>query len=125
VDFVVLSHRHGDQLAHALSVNPKVKIYAPKDGLGGVYGSSIASSFYRKDDFLPPEMRYYDGKPPDILKLGTAWQDAGVCPSALPSELIGVEDQSAAHHASKAQARLHAEAGAVCPRGLARLSLIQ
>jgi 7,8-dihydropterin-6-yl-methyl-4-(beta-D-ribofuranosyl)aminobenzene 5'-phosphate synthase len=79
LDFVVLSHRHGDHmagLAHVLSVNPKVKIYAPKDGLGGIYGSSIPSSFYRKDGSLPPEMRYYDGRPPDVLKLGTAWQDA-------------------------------------------------
>jgi 7,8-dihydropterin-6-yl-methyl-4-(beta-D-ribofuranosyl)aminobenzene 5'-phosphate synthase len=79
LDFVVLSHRHGDHmagLAHVLSVNPKVKIYAPKEGLGGIYGSSIPSSFYRKDNSLPPEMRYYDGRPPDVLKLGTAWQDA-------------------------------------------------
>jgi 7,8-dihydropterin-6-yl-methyl-4-(beta-D-ribofuranosyl)aminobenzene 5'-phosphate synthase len=79
LDFVVLSHRHGDHmagLAHVLSVNPTVKIYAPKDGFGGIYGSSAPSSFYRKDDSLPPEMRYYDGRPPDVLKLGTAWQDA-------------------------------------------------
>jgi metal-dependent hydrolase (beta-lactamase superfamily II) len=34
LDFVVLSHRHGDHmagLAHVLSVNPTVKIYAPKE----------------------------------------------------------------------------------------------
>jgi len=81
LDFVVLSHRHSDHMAglsHVLSVNPKVKIYAPQDGLGGIYGSSIHSSFYRKDGSLPPEMRYYDGRPPDILKLGRAWQDANI-----------------------------------------------
>jgi 7,8-dihydropterin-6-yl-methyl-4-(beta-D-ribofuranosyl)aminobenzene 5'-phosphate synthase len=81
LDFVVLSHRHSDHMAglsHVLSVNPKVKIYAPQDGLGGIYGSSIPSSFYRKDSSLPPEMRYYDGRPPDILKLGRAWQDANI-----------------------------------------------
>ena len=36
LDFVVMSHRHGDHmggLAYLLSVNPKVKIYAPKEGL--------------------------------------------------------------------------------------------
>src|SRR5882757_6760455 len=79
LDFVVLSHRHSDHMAglsHVLSVNPKVKIFAPQDGLGGIYGSSIPSSFYRKDGSLPPEMRYYDGRPPDVLKLGRAWQDA-------------------------------------------------
>ena len=40
LDFVVLSHRHGDHmagLAHVLSVNPTVKIYAPKEGFG-IYG---------------------------------------------------------------------------------------
>src|SRR5262245_4280038 len=81
LDFVVLSHRHSDHMAglsHVLSVNPKVKIYAPQDGLGGIYGSSIPSSFYRKDGSLPPEMRYYDGRPPDILKFGKAWQDANI-----------------------------------------------
>jgi len=65
-------------LSYVLRVNPKVKIYAPQDGLGGIYGSSIPSSFYRKDDSLPPEMRYYDGKPPEFVKLGRAWQDANI-----------------------------------------------
>ena len=81
IDFVVLSHRHSDHMAglsHVLRVNPKVKIYAPQDGLGGIYGSAIPSSFYRKDGSLPPEMRYYDGKPPEFVKLGRAWQDANI-----------------------------------------------
>ena len=78
LDFVVLSHRHSDHMAglsHVLSVNPKVKIYAPREGFG-IYGSSLPSSFYRKDESLPPEMRYYDGSPPEVLKFGTAWQGA-------------------------------------------------
>ncbi len=69
LDFVVLSHRHSDHmggLSHVLSVNPKVKIYAPKEGFG-IFGSSLPSSFYRKDESLPAQMRYYDGKPPEIL----------------------------------------------------------
>src|SRR3984893_16784399 len=36
LDFVVLSHRHSDHVSgvsYLLSANPKVKIYAPKDGL--------------------------------------------------------------------------------------------
>jgi len=63
LDFVVLSHRHGDHMAgltHVLSVNPKVKIYAPKEGFG-IFGSSLPSSFYRKAEALPPDMRYFDG----------------------------------------------------------------
>jgi 7,8-dihydropterin-6-yl-methyl-4-(beta-D-ribofuranosyl)aminobenzene 5'-phosphate synthase len=78
LDFVVLSHRHSDHmggLSHVLSVNPKVKIYAPKEGFG-IYGSSLPSSFYRKDESLSPEMRYYDGRPPEVMKFGTAWQGA-------------------------------------------------
>src|SRR2546429_6142160 len=73
IDFVVLSHRHSDHMAglnHVLSVNPTVKIYAPKEGFG-IFGSSLPSSFYRKDESLPPEMRYYGGKPPAIIKFGT------------------------------------------------------
>lgn len=78
IDFVVLSHRHSDHMAglnYVLSVNPTVKIYAPKEGFG-IYGSSLPSSFYRKDESLPPQMRYYDGKPPEVMKFGTAWRGA-------------------------------------------------
>jgi 7,8-dihydropterin-6-yl-methyl-4-(beta-D-ribofuranosyl)aminobenzene 5'-phosphate synthase len=80
IDFVVLSHRHSDHMAglsHVLSVNPAVKIYAPKEGFG-IYGSSLPSSFYRKDESLAPQMRYYDGKPPEVMKFGTAWQGANI-----------------------------------------------
>ena len=76
IDFVVMSHRHSDHiggLSHVLSVNPKVKIYAPKEGFG-IFGSSLPSSFYRKAESLPPEMRYFDGAPPETMKFGTAWQ---------------------------------------------------
>ena len=78
LDFVVLSHRHSDHMAglnYVLSVNPTVKIYAPKEGFG-IYGSSLPSSFYRKDETLPPEMRYYGGVPPQIMKFGAAWRRA-------------------------------------------------
>src|SRR5438045_3053043 len=78
IDFVVLSHRHSDHMAglnYVLSVNPTVKIYAPKEGFG-IYGSSLPSSFYRKDQSLPPEMRYYGGAPPEVMKFGAAWQGA-------------------------------------------------
>jgi 7,8-dihydropterin-6-yl-methyl-4-(beta-D-ribofuranosyl)aminobenzene 5'-phosphate synthase len=78
LDFVVLSHRHSDHMAglnFVLSVNPAVKIYAPKEGFG-IYGSSLPSSFYRKDETLPSEMRYYGGAPPEIMKFGAAWHRA-------------------------------------------------
>jgi 7,8-dihydropterin-6-yl-methyl-4-(beta-D-ribofuranosyl)aminobenzene 5'-phosphate synthase len=79
LDFVVMSHRHGDHmggLTYVLKVNPNVKIYAPRDGLGGVYGSSSPSTFYRKDPSLPVEERYYNGTPPEVMQLGSAWSGA-------------------------------------------------
>src|SRR5438105_13338901 len=75
LDFVVMSHRHGDHMggiAHLLSVNPKVKIYAPKESVG-VYGGDLPSTFYHKDASLPPEQRYYDGAPPAVMRFGAAW----------------------------------------------------
>jgi 7,8-dihydropterin-6-yl-methyl-4-(beta-D-ribofuranosyl)aminobenzene 5'-phosphate synthase len=89
LDFVVLSHRHSDHMAglsHVLSVNPKVKIYAPREGFG-IYGSSLPSSFYRKDESLPPQMRYYDGKPPEVMTFGTAWQGANFEPIEKTTEV--------------------------------------
>ena len=78
IDFVVMSHRHSDHmggLSHVLAVSPKVKIYAPKESFG-IYGSSLPSSFYRKAEALPQEMRYFDGSPPEVMQFGTAWPGA-------------------------------------------------
>ena len=79
LDFVVMSHRHGDHmggLAYLLKVNPTVKIYAPKER-SGVYGDDQPSStWYRKDPSLPAEERYYSGAPPEIIHMGEAWPSA-------------------------------------------------
>src|SRR5215470_12473618 len=107
LDFVVLSHRHSDHMAglsYVLSVNPTVKIYAPKEGFG-IFGSSLPSAFYRKDDSLPEEMRYYGGKPPEIMQFGAAWPNAhfqlidqtteiapGITLIALISDLPGTKE---------------------------------
>jgi 7,8-dihydropterin-6-yl-methyl-4-(beta-D-ribofuranosyl)aminobenzene 5'-phosphate synthase len=80
LDFVVMSHRHGDHMggmSYLLSINPKVRIYAPKEGFG-VYGADLPSAFYRKDESLPAEQRYYDGKPPDVMRFGSAWPQANI-----------------------------------------------
>lgn len=80
LDLVVMSHRHGDHmggLAYVLSINPKVKIYAPKEGFG-VYGGDLPSTFYPKDTSLPAEQRYYDGKPPEVMHFGSAWPGADI-----------------------------------------------
>jgi 7,8-dihydropterin-6-yl-methyl-4-(beta-D-ribofuranosyl)aminobenzene 5'-phosphate synthase len=75
LDFAVVSHRHGDHtsgLNHLLKVNPAVKIYAPQENFG-VFGAALPGSFYRRNDQLPTDMRYFDGKPPDTLRFGTPW----------------------------------------------------
>jgi len=80
LDFVVLSHRHSDHVggfSYLLSVNPKVKIYAPKEGFG-IFGSDLPSKFYRKDESLPAEMRYYNGAPPETMRFGTVFPGANI-----------------------------------------------
>jgi 7,8-dihydropterin-6-yl-methyl-4-(beta-D-ribofuranosyl)aminobenzene 5'-phosphate synthase len=80
LDFVVLSHRHADHIGgftFIRSVNPRVKVYAPKENFG-VFGSDLPSTFYRKDASLPAEMRYYGGTPPETMKFGTAFPGANI-----------------------------------------------
>jgi 7,8-dihydropterin-6-yl-methyl-4-(beta-D-ribofuranosyl)aminobenzene 5'-phosphate synthase len=78
LDFVLISHRHLDHtagLSYLLSINPGVRIYAPKENFG-MFGSALPSTFYRKDESLPASMRYYDGHPPEPMIFGTAWVGA-------------------------------------------------
>ena len=78
LDFAVISHRHGDHtsgLDYLLSVNPSVRIYAPKEAFG-VFGPALPGTFYRKDESLPSYMRYYDGQPPAKMTFGTPWPKA-------------------------------------------------
>jgi 7,8-dihydropterin-6-yl-methyl-4-(beta-D-ribofuranosyl)aminobenzene 5'-phosphate synthase len=75
LDFAVVSHRHGDHtsgLSHLLKVNPGVRIYAPQENFG-VFGAALPGSFYRRNESLPQDMRYFDGKGPDTLRFGTPW----------------------------------------------------
>src|SRR5207244_11015097 len=78
IDFVVISHRHGDHTAglnYLLTVNPGVKIYAPKESFG-VFGAALPGTFYRSDSALAGRMRYFDGRPPTELTFGTPWPTA-------------------------------------------------
>jgi len=77
LDFAVVSHRHGDHtsgLDHLLAVNPGVPIYAPKENFG-VFGAALPGSFYKREESLPPEMRYFDGNPPATLRFGSPWPE--------------------------------------------------
>lgn len=89
IDTVVLSHRHADHmagLAVVLEANPDVVIHAPQEGFG-IYGSSLPSSFYRKDPSLPARQRYFDGNPPETLRFGSAWPGAKLQPHAATTEI--------------------------------------
>ncbi len=77
LDFVVVSHRHGDHtsgLNHLVQVNPNVKIYVPKENFG-VFGAALPGTFYKRQESLPTEMRYFDGQPPETLRFGSAWPE--------------------------------------------------
>jgi len=89
LDAVVMSHRHADHMAglvEVLKVNPQVPVYAPQEGFG-IYGSSLPSSFYRKDATLPARMRYYDGEPAERLQFGRAWPAGNFKPLAETTEI--------------------------------------
>jgi 7,8-dihydropterin-6-yl-methyl-4-(beta-D-ribofuranosyl)aminobenzene 5'-phosphate synthase len=80
LDFVVLSHRHGDHVggfSFLHRVNPSVRIYAPQENFG-VFGSDLPGTFYRKDESLPEALRYYSGSPPGTLKFGTVFPGANI-----------------------------------------------
>jgi 7,8-dihydropterin-6-yl-methyl-4-(beta-D-ribofuranosyl)aminobenzene 5'-phosphate synthase len=75
LDFAVVSHRHGDHtsgLNHLLKVNPAVTIYAPQENFG-VFGAALPGTFYRRNESLPPDMRYFEGRPPETLRFGSPW----------------------------------------------------
>jgi 7,8-dihydropterin-6-yl-methyl-4-(beta-D-ribofuranosyl)aminobenzene 5'-phosphate synthase len=89
LDFVVMSHRHGDHmggLSYLLSVNPSIAIYAPKENFG-VFGSSLPGTFYRRNESLPRDMRYFDGEPPETLRFGTPWPQGKVTWVAKTTEV--------------------------------------
>ncbi|HEX6535602.1 MAG TPA: MBL fold metallo-hydrolase [Gemmatimonadaceae bacterium] len=78
IDFAVISHRHGDHtsgLSYLLRVNPRVRIYAPKEAFG-VFGAELPRTFYRADDSLPSRMRYFGGVQPATIRSGTPWPGA-------------------------------------------------
>ena len=89
LDFVVISHRHLDHTAgleHLMTVNPTVRIYAPKETFGP-FGSALPSGFYRKDGALADNERYFDGKPPESLRFGSAWPKANFFPIDAETEI--------------------------------------
>lgn len=79
VDIVVISHRHGDHtdgLRYLLRINPGVRIIAANDEY---FGGPTPRVFFRNPvDSLPPHMRYFDGRVPDVIPHGTPWKPANL-----------------------------------------------
>src|SRR5262249_12224829 len=89
LDFVVISHRHADHtsgISYLLTVNPNVRIYVP-DETWGLFARGVGNDFYRKDESLPVEMRYYGGRPPQTLPGGTPWPDGHFIPVSQKTEV--------------------------------------
>jgi 7,8-dihydropterin-6-yl-methyl-4-(beta-D-ribofuranosyl)aminobenzene 5'-phosphate synthase len=79
LDFVVLSHRHGDHtdgLHHLRQVNPRIRVYAPDDEYFG--GVTPPHLFRPPAVHLPDSMRYFAGQPPERLPHGTPWRDLDI-----------------------------------------------
>jgi 7,8-dihydropterin-6-yl-methyl-4-(beta-D-ribofuranosyl)aminobenzene 5'-phosphate synthase len=75
LDAVVISHRHGDHtsgLTHLLEVNSGVTIYTPHES--AFFKSQALAGFLEPQPGLPPDLRYYDGKPPERWVSGTPWE---------------------------------------------------
>jgi 7,8-dihydropterin-6-yl-methyl-4-(beta-D-ribofuranosyl)aminobenzene 5'-phosphate synthase len=78
LDFVVISHRHGDHtggLAYVLEQNPKVKIYAPLEtgSFGTPPSPPAAKALLRNAPGITPDLRYFNGKPPENLTIDSPW----------------------------------------------------
>lgn len=73
LDFVVVSHRHGDHTAglrYLRRRNPAVAIYVPADEH---FGGPTPAAFFRPETSLPAHMRYFGGDPPAVVPHGSAW----------------------------------------------------
>ncbi len=95
LDFVVLSHRHGDHtggLAYVLEQNPNVKIYAPVEA--GSFGTPVAGNspigqaLLRKVDAIPGDLHYFDGKYADKYPVDSPWPGANITLIAKPVEVV-------------------------------------
>jgi 7,8-dihydropterin-6-yl-methyl-4-(beta-D-ribofuranosyl)aminobenzene 5'-phosphate synthase len=81
LDFVVVSHRHGDHtggLAYVLQQNPRVKIYAPLEtgSFGTPPSPPAAKALLRNATGITPDLRYFNGQPPERLTIDSPWVGA-------------------------------------------------
>jgi 7,8-dihydropterin-6-yl-methyl-4-(beta-D-ribofuranosyl)aminobenzene 5'-phosphate synthase len=92
LDFVVLTHRHGDHtsgLHQVLKVNPTVKIYTPAEGANFDTPASAAlvTLMKRRVESAPDDMHYFDGKYPERFASGSPWPGAQFTQIRTPTEV--------------------------------------
>jgi 7,8-dihydropterin-6-yl-methyl-4-(beta-D-ribofuranosyl)aminobenzene 5'-phosphate synthase len=81
LDFVVLTHRHGDHtsgLHQVLKVNPTVRIYTPVEpaNFDTPTPPALVNLIKRRVESAPEDMHYYDGKYPERIASGSPWPGA-------------------------------------------------
>lgn len=92
LDFVVLTHRHGDHtsgLHQVLKVNPTVKIYTPADpaNFDTPTSPALVTHIKRRVESAPEDMHYFDGKYPERLASGSPWPGAQFTQIRTPTEV--------------------------------------
>jgi 7,8-dihydropterin-6-yl-methyl-4-(beta-D-ribofuranosyl)aminobenzene 5'-phosphate synthase len=94
LDFVVLTHRHGDHtsgLSHVLAVNPGVRIYTPAEPayFDTPAPPGLEKLIKRRVDTAPEEMHYYGGKDyPARIASGSPWPGAKFTQIRAPTEVL-------------------------------------
>jgi 7,8-dihydropterin-6-yl-methyl-4-(beta-D-ribofuranosyl)aminobenzene 5'-phosphate synthase len=93
LDFVVLTHRHGDHtsgLQQVLKVNPDVRIYTPAEAayFDTPTPPAIATLIKRRVESAPEDMHYYDGKFPERLASGSPWPTAKFTQIRAATEVV-------------------------------------
>jgi 7,8-dihydropterin-6-yl-methyl-4-(beta-D-ribofuranosyl)aminobenzene 5'-phosphate synthase len=93
LDFVVLTHRHGDHtsgLHHVLKVNPSVRIYTPAEGayFDTPTGPGLTGMIKRRVETAPEDMHYFEGKYPERFAAGSPWPGAKFTQIRAPTEVI-------------------------------------
>ena len=93
LDFVVLSHRHGDHtsgLHHVLKMNPTVKIFTPAEQQNFHTPSApgLVNMIKRRVDSAPEDMHYFDGKYPQQVGSDSPWPDANFVQIRTPTEVL-------------------------------------
>lgn len=93
IDFVVLTHRHGDHtsgLHHVLNVNPDVRIYAPveQSQFDTPTVPAQLKMIQRRVDSAPDDMHYYNGRYPQRIASGSPWPGAKFTQVREPVEVL-------------------------------------